>query len=140
MKRLSLPIDATRRARNLRKTATPAERAMKRMLKENFPAAHFRFQVPMGPYIADFASHRTKLIIEVDGESHGHTQEQDAARTAFLEVEGYRVIRFWNNEVFGNPEGVVAQIEEALPPNIERSGKGWDGGRTRLRPNRFLKA
>ena len=123
MKRFSLPADAIARARKLRRRATPAERAMKRLLKENFPAAHFRFQVPFGPYTADFASHKARLVIEVDGDSHGHQIGYDAARTKFLEEEGYKVIRFWNNEALGNAEGVVASIEEALPPCGE--GLGW---------------
>ena len=123
MKRLSLSADAAGRARDLRANATPAERAMRRLLKENFPEAHFRFQVPFGPYFADFASHRARLILEVDGESHGQAEEYDAERTAFLEGEGYRVIRFWNKDVLGNSEGIFGAIEKALPPRGE--GLGW---------------
>jgi very-short-patch-repair endonuclease len=123
MKRLSLAPNAIGRARNLRKSATLAEQIVRRALKENFPEAHFRFQVPFGPYIADFASHRAKLIIEIDGDSHGFKQEYDATRTAFLNSQGYRVIRFWNNDILSNLEGVVANIREALPPCGE--GLGW---------------
>ncbi len=96
---------------------------MKKLLKAAFPAAHFRFQVPMGNYIVDFASHRAKLIIEVDGDSHAHQQEYDAARTKFLEGEGYKVIRFWNQDALHNPEGISVLIEKALPPCGE--GLGW---------------
>jgi len=85
--------------------------------------AHFRFQVPLGTYIADFASHRAKLAIEVDGDSHGHQIEYDAARTKFLENEGYKVIRFWNEDILNNAEGVFVEIEKALPPCGE--GLGW---------------
>ena len=92
---------------------TDAERAMWRILRENFVEWHFRRQVPIRHYIADFASHRAKLIIEVDG-GH-HEAEFDAPRSVVLEAEGYRVIRFWNNEVLGNPDGVWTAIDGALP-------------------------
>src|SRR3546814_1853268 len=56
----------------------------------------WRRQVPIGHYIADFASHRCRLVIELDGEQHAFAAEQDAQRTRFIESEGYRVMRFWN--------------------------------------------
>lgn len=91
---------------------TDAERAMWHLLREAFPDFHFRKQVPIRHYIADFASHSAKLIIEVDGGQH--SEEADATRTATIEAEGYRVIRFWNNEVLGNREGVWFTIDAAL--------------------------
>ena len=91
---------------------TNAERKLWRILRESFPDEHFRKQVPIRHYIADFASHRAKLVIEVDGGQHG--PEVDAERTKVIENEGYRVIRFWNNEVLGNPEGVWTVIDSAL--------------------------
>jgi len=91
---------------------TDAETALWRMLREHFPGFHFRHQVPIRHFIADFASHRAKLIIEVDGGQH--ETEADAPRSAMIEAEGYRVIRFWNNDVLGNREGVFAAIDAAL--------------------------
>jgi very-short-patch-repair endonuclease len=82
------------------------------LLRENFPEEHFRRQVPIRDFIADFASHRAKLVIEIDGGQHN--EEVDAERTRLIEAEGYRVIRFWNHDVLGNPDGVAAAIAEAL--------------------------
>jgi very-short-patch-repair endonuclease len=103
---------ATGRARALRANATDAEQAMWRLLRESFPEARFRFQVPLRTFTADFASHRARLVIEIDGGQH--RPERDAARTQLIEAEGYRVLRFWNHEVLGNPDGVWATVAEAL--------------------------
>jgi len=78
------------------------------LLRECFPELRFRRQVPLRHYIADFASHRAKVVIEVDGGQH--TDEGDADRTRLIEAEGYRVIRFWNNEVLGNPQGCMTAL------------------------------
>jgi len=91
---------------------TDAERRLWRMLQQSFPEAHFRRQVPIRHYIADFASHRAKLIVEVDGRPH--TLESDSLRTQALLEEGYLVLRFWNNEVLCNSDGVWAVIGRAL--------------------------
>src|SRR6478735_3338919 len=85
------------------------------MLRECFGDWHFRRQVPIRHYIVDFASHRAKLVIEVDGGQHA--TDVDAPRSAIIEAEGYRVIRFWNNEVLGNPDGVWRAIDAALHPD-----------------------
>lgn len=114
MKRHSLPETAIPRARQLRRDATPAEQSLRRALKHSFPGTKFRRQVPMGPYIVDFLSHEFRLIIEVDGGQHAVQSSYDAARTAFLEREGYHVLRFWNNEVSENLEGVIGKIGAAL--------------------------
>lgn len=74
---------AVKRARRLRRDMTDAERAMWRLLRENFGDWHFRRQVPIRHFIADFASHPAKLIIEVDGGQHA--TEADAPRSAILE-------------------------------------------------------
>ncbi|MEP7351095.1 MAG: DUF559 domain-containing protein [Sphingorhabdus sp.] len=125
MKRLALRPDAIDRARTLRREMTPQERKLWRALKENFPEAHFRKQVPMGAYTADFAWHTAKLIIEVDGGQHGTDagKARDAARTRFLEAEGYSVIRFWNTDIDHNLEGVIAAIADSLPL-VGRVGAG----------------
>lgn len=91
---------------------TMAEKKLWDMLREHFPEFYFRRQVPIRHFIADFASHRAKLIIEVDGGQH--ETEADAPRSAIIEAEGHRVIRFWNNEVLGNPDGVYSSIIAAL--------------------------
>ena len=100
---------------------TSQERKLWRALKENFPEAHFRKQVPMGIYTADFAWHSAKLIIEVDGGQHGTDagKARDAIRTQFLEAEGYQVIRFWNNDVDRNLEGVITIIANAVPDTAQ---------------------
>jgi len=76
----------------------------------------FRRQQPMGSYIVDFASFERKLIVEIDGGQHneGKTRDGDEERTIRLKERGYRVMRFWNNEVLTNLEGVLERIKEAL--------------------------
>src|SRR6516162_4547293 len=74
----------------------------------------FRRQVPIGGFFADFACHAARLIVEIDGGQHDASSEAEASRTRFLEAEGYRVLRFWNNEVLDNPEGARAAIADAL--------------------------
>jgi very-short-patch-repair endonuclease len=100
----------------LRLNTTDAEKKVWKALREAFPEAKFRRQVPLGSYFADFCSHSAKLVIEIDGGQHGETVEYDAARTRFINNEGYQVIRFWNNDVMDNIEGVMARIQESLSP------------------------
>ena len=100
------------RARQLRREMTDAERAMWRLLREVAPQARWRRQAPLRHFIVDFASHRMKLVVEVDGGQH--SAERDAARTTMIEAEGYRVLRFWNNEVLGNAEGCARVLAAAL--------------------------
>ncbi len=86
------------RAQTMRREATPPERALWRVLRAPpFDGLHFRRQVPFGSrYIADFASHRARIVIEADGRSHDLTEVADAARTRWFEGEGYRVFRLSN--------------------------------------------
>ena len=70
--------------------------------------------MPIGPFICDFVARTPKLIVEIDGGQHSIRATEDARRTIFLEERGYRVIRFWNNDVLANVEGVLSMIEEAL--------------------------
>jgi len=76
----------------------------------------FRRQQPIGPYIVDFASFERKLIVEIDGGQHNEKEarEKDEERTAWLEQRGYRVLRFWNNDVLMNTAGVLERIRKAL--------------------------
>ena len=111
------PVDRFRRttARRLRASTTDAERALWRHLKMlETCGTHFRRQVPIGPYVADFASMAAHLIIEVDGSHHGDEANAARDRTRWLESEGYRVIRFWNNDIVQNIEGVLEVIYAAL--------------------------
>ena len=90
----------------------------------------FRRQMPIGPYIVDFVCLENKLIIEVDGGQHTQNADYDAERTAWLEAEGFRVIRFWNNQVLEEKEAVREAILDAMGglhphPNLPPSrGKG----------------
>jgi len=94
---------------------TDAERKLWNTLRNRqFGEYKFRRQVPIGPYVVDFVCFEEKLIIEVDGGQHAEEFERDAARTEWLEAEGYRVVRFWNNDVLGNTDGVIRAIEAAL--------------------------
>jgi very-short-patch-repair endonuclease len=79
-------------------------------------ASHFRRQTSIGPYFADFASHRYRLVIEVDGSIPGDSGQasDDVERTAFLQSHGYRVLRFWNNEILNEIDGVMNSIYAAL--------------------------
>jgi len=70
--------------------------------------------MPIGPYFADFVCFSAKLVIELDGGQHVAAHAYDEARTRFIEREGYRVLRFWNNDVLGNTEGVVSTVMGAL--------------------------
>lgn len=114
LKRLTLAPGAIGHARRLRKSMTPAERVLWRALREALPDCHWRKQVPLGPYYADFALHSAKLIIEVDGGQHAIATAHDAERTRFLQSEGFRVLRFWNNDVLSNTDGVLQRIAEEL--------------------------
>ena len=102
-------------ARILRRNMTDAEKRLWSHLRNRqLQDAKFRRQAPIGGYIADFLCAEAKLIVEADGGQH--TPASDAERTAFLEAQGYRVIRFWNNDILENTQGVLAQIADALDP------------------------
>jgi len=105
----------------LRRNSTDAERKLWNVLRNRqLNGFKFRKQVEIDAYIVDFLCPALRLVIEVDGGQH--TPERDARRTAFLESQGFRVIRFWNNDVLENLDGVWTRIEEALstPPHPTR--------------------
>jgi len=107
------PLNAsTRVARRLRRDATDVERTLWRELRERLQPWSFRRQHPIGNAIADFACPAAALVIELDGGQH--SPELDAARTEEIARHGYRVIRFWNNEVTENLDGVLESIEKSL--------------------------
>ena len=117
----------TLRSRELRKNATPAERKLWAALSNRqFCGVRFNRQVVIRPYICDFVARSQRLVIELDGGHHADRIDYDKSRTAFLEARGYRVLRFWNNDVLNNIEGVLARIELALndmpsPSRLRRS-------------------
>ncbi|WP_067105414.1 endonuclease domain-containing protein [Sphingopyxis granuli] len=119
----------TARSRELRLNATDAERKLWAQISARKVAGvRFNRQLPIGPFICDFVSRGTRLVIEVDGGQHAVDVAKDEARTAYLEARGYRVIRFWNNDVLERIEGVVSEIEHLLatcpPPTPPASGRG----------------
>ena len=102
-------------ARTLRNNATPAERILWQQLKLlKAEGRHFRRQVPIDRYVADFACHYPKVVVELDGGQHDDAVLYDTARTAVLQGHGYNVLRFWNVDVFEALEGVVDQIRNAV--------------------------
>jgi very-short-patch-repair endonuclease len=127
------PVDSrVPRARALRRDATEAEKKLWQHLRQPpFKDHHFRRQATIGPYFADFASHKARLVIELDGGQHSGSAS-DEARTRYLEGNSYRMLRFWNNEVFENMPGVLATIDAALqadrPPTPDPSPPRAGGG------------
>jgi len=116
------------RARELRRDMTDAERRLWRCLRlRQLDGFRFRRQVPVGPYIADFACLEASLLVEVDGGQHDGS-EGDPVRDAFLRRHGFRVLRFWNNEVLADPEGVceviLHRLAEGPPPRPSPAGGG----------------
>src|SRR5260370_40197474 len=102
------------KARGLRQSSTNAERRMWSALRDRRLLRYkFRRQHPIGGFVVDFACTEYRLAIEVDGGQHADNAA-DARRTAWLEREGWRVIRFWNNDVLGNTGGVIQAILRAL--------------------------
>ena len=110
----------THRARDLRAKSTDAERKLWSILRSRqLAGCKFRRQLPIDRYFADFACRETMLIVEVDGSQHMAEAAYDAERTRVLEIAGWRVLRFWNNDVLVNIEGVadaiLAEIKLARP-------------------------
>lgn len=107
--------EATKRARELRRDGSRAEKICWELLRAHrMVGLKFRRQHPIGPYFADFACVSRKLVIEIDGDHHAFQIEADARRTAVMERQGWRVLRFWANHVVENPEGVWAEIEQVI--------------------------
>jgi adenine-specific DNA-methyltransferase len=112
----------TARDRNLRKQSTDAEQALSRLLRNRQLAnCKFRRQVPLGNYIVDFLCFESSLVIEIDGGQHRFIAEADAERTAWLQSQGFRVIRFWNNELLAEPyavlEAILSELEAKESPS-----------------------
>jgi very-short-patch-repair endonuclease len=129
------PRRPTKRAQQLRNHATPAERLLWRHLnKRQFEGWKFSRQMPIGPFICDFLCRELNLIVEVDGGQHCD-DPGDLTRTAYLKRQGFRVVRYWNNEVRDNLEGVLenlrAEIRQPHPLPPPASGRGRAAQRRR---------
>jgi very-short-patch-repair endonuclease len=108
-------------AKRLRRDLTDAERKLWYVLRgHRFEGVGFRRQMPIGPYIVDFVAHRMRLIVEVDGGQHaaGAHASRDHVRDDWLGGRGYTVLRFPNNDVLGNMDGVADAIARALPKPV----------------------
>jgi very-short-patch-repair endonuclease len=107
----------------LRHSPTDAERKLWYLLRSLKPLGmHFRRQAPIGIYIADFVWHAEKLVIELDGSQHAEVRASyDKQRTKWLESQGYRVLRFWNNDVLKTSRGVGEAIVAAARESVTTS-------------------
>ena len=116
-------------ARKLRKTPTDAEKVLWKHLRLRQVEGHkFRRQQPLGPYIVDFVCLDRKLIVEVDGGQHLEQSASDAKRTAWLEGRGFRLLRYWNDQVLKEPEAVTEAIWNAFKsPRPTLPHKGGEG-------------
>ena len=115
-----IKIDLKYLARNLRKNQTDAEQILWLQLRaKRFLNYKFRRQFPIEPYIVDFVCLELKLIIELDGSPHQGQQVYDEERTQFLNQRDFDVMRFWNNDIFNNLDGVL----ESLRLHIEQRNK-----------------
>ncbi|MBN2394003.1 MAG: endonuclease domain-containing protein [Anaerolineae bacterium] len=122
--RRKLPVDPTiiSRARELRRAATPAERNLWSALRgKQLYGLRFRRQHPLPPYIVDFYYHEKRLVVELDGGQHNEAVRTayDHDRTAWLQPQGLRVMRFWNREVDTNLEGVLEAIAKACGVEVD---------------------
>src|SRR5262245_44455665 len=98
-------------SRSLRQEASDAERRMWYFLRDRrLGGFKFRRQLSIGPYITDFCCYERRLVIELDGGQHAEQQDYDEARTHYLEQQGFRVLRFWNEEIFKETDSVCQSI------------------------------
>jgi very-short-patch-repair endonuclease len=145
--RTQRPVDKrVPRARTLRRDATEADKKLSQHLRQPpFKEHHFRRQATIGPFFADFVSHQARLIIEVDGGQHSDSTSAEV-RTRHLEANGYRMLRFWNNDVLENMSGVLLASDAAVnadrpptpdpsPPRASRA-EGGEARRRKPRPPR----
>ena len=115
-------------ARDLRRNMTDAEMALWQAIRRKQLGVKFRRQVVLGPYIVDFLCHSAQLVIELDGGQHADHETHDETRSRFIETQGFTVIRFWNNEVLENMDGVLSiikqQVQRAKPSPARGGGLG----------------
>jgi very-short-patch-repair endonuclease len=122
-------------AKRMRRQPTEAEQKLWWHLRHRLATqrTHFRRQVQIGNFIADFVCHDRKLAIEIDGGQHALQSELEKRRTKRLEADGYRVLRFWNNEVLSNIDGVLIEIQLALAPTPTPDPSPQGGGEKKAR-------
>ena len=109
----------TESARELRNNPTDAERRLSQKLKRRqISGVKFRRQQPIGPYIVDFVCFERRVVVEVDGSQHSEQLHYDEQRTRWLEAQGYRVLRFWNNDVLANTEVVAQAVLDEVEKRI----------------------
>ena len=102
----------------MRRGATDAERRLWSLVRSGRLSGYkFRRQHPLGPYIVDFICISKRLVIEVDGGQHMDDADNDAARSEWLAIQGYRVVRFWNNEVLMQTAAVAERVRQELERN-----------------------
>ena len=121
-----VPFDSTKRARGLRNSATTHERKLWQMISRLRPK--FTRQLPIGPYIGDFACRQAKLVIELDGSQHAESI-RDTRRDTSLQQEGWTILRIWNNQLDENPDGVFDAI-------VQRAAECLDGTHPQPLPSR----
>ena len=115
-------MNLTNKARSLRKNQTDVEQLLwKHLRNRQLYNYKFRRQFPVEPYVADFVCLELKLVIELDGGQHASRIDYDNHRSLFLEQRGFKVIRFWNNDVIENTEGVLEAIHLAILEITERA-------------------
>ena len=112
---------AVQRARKLRRDSTDAEKRLWRALRTKLPQFKWRRQMPIAPYFADFACLAGQLVVELDGGQHADAIGYDATRAQFIEARGFRITRFWNNDVLSNTDGVLERIAQELSTSPSRA-------------------
>jgi very-short-patch-repair endonuclease len=121
------------KARRLRRGQTETEKRLWRLLRNRELLGHkFRRQQPLSPFVVDFCCLEKKLVVELDGGQHAERPSLDERRTEWLKREGYRLIRFWDNEMFENTQGVLEKIFRHLdgapsprPSPLKGEGAIW---------------
>jgi very-short-patch-repair endonuclease len=118
----------------MRSVPTPAEQRLWQILRsKRFDGYKFKRQLPIDDYIADFVCLGQRLIVEADGAQHAESA-RDSRRDAYLTEQGFRILRFWNNEIFDNEEGVLTSILDALQSPLPNPSPA--GGRGAMSPER----
>jgi very-short-patch-repair endonuclease len=125
------------RAKQMRSQPTPAEHRLWQLLRaKRLSGYRFKRQLAIDHYIADFVCLQRRLIVEADGGQHSENKA-DARRDAYLKAQGFRILRFWNNDIFSNEEGVLtsilgalqaplpARLRRASPPPLKGGGADW---------------
>ena len=125
-------MSSASKARQLRKDSTDAERRMWALLRNRqFADRKFRRQVPIGPYVVDFVCLEKRLIVELDGGHHMTRGDYDAERTKWLMGQGFRIIRFWNNQVLNEAvsvlDALLLELEMEPSPSSQPSALAGEG-------------